>query len=142
MWPNSTLWKKIASESDKFLYCILFQPPFLLGDVISEKLSQGIELRLLFGKNSDIPDCNDLIEKLELNKIKSYEGIKRRIVENIGINIIMSDKESSLMFPEYETADMHNSFVSSDPDFLQWCMEFFSYKWNDGKDFSRLRITS
>ena len=142
VWHNFTVWKKIVTESDKFLFCILFQPPFLLSDVMSEKLSRGIELKLLFGKNSDIPDCNDLVENLDLNKIRTQEKIKRRIVENVGVNIIMSEKECSLMFPQNGVSDMHKSFVSEDPAFLQWCQEFFCHKWNNGSDFSRLRTNS
>ena len=141
VWHNFTVWKNIAAKSERFLHCILFQPPFLLSQIMSEKLGQGIEMKLLFGKNSDIPDCNDLVESLELNKIKTQEKIKKRIAENVGVNIIMSEKECSLMFPQNGISDMHKSFVSGDPSFLQWCREFFCHKWNEGDDFSRLKTS-
>lgn len=139
-FPNTTRWKNIVNDAEEFLYCIFAQPPFLLADSVFEKISQGLNVFLLFGKNSDIPDCNDLVEKLELNKPKSDDKFQKRISDKIQINIIASEKEASLMLPDrMGVTDMQSSLISDNTDFLKWCHDFFNYKWNLSEPFSRLR---
>jgi len=141
IWPTSTRFKEIVSGSTTFLNCIFTQPPFLLADSIFDKISNGIKLKLLFGQNSDIPDCNDLVEKLDLNKPKSSGIFEKRICETVTTNIIISDSGACLMLGDKSNVtDMLNTVVGNNKQFINWCNDFFNFKWKQGEMFARLRV--
>jgi len=138
-FPTVSRLKNIVNNAQKFLYCIFTQPPFLLADPIYDKISNDVDLFLLFGKNSDVPDCNDLVEKLELDKPKQHK-FKQRISENIQINIITSENQACVMLPDRNgVTDMQNCIIGNSTDFIKWCHDFFNYKWESSESFSRLR---
>jgi len=77
VWPTSTACKTVVEDATKFVYCILTQPPFLLADAFYSEVNRGIDLRFLFGENSDIPDCDDLVDRLHLDKPKIDSEFKK-----------------------------------------------------------------
>lgn len=138
-FPTVSRLKNIVNEAQKSLYCIFTQPPFLLADSIYNRISNDVDLFLLFGKNSDIPDCNDLVEKLELDKQKQHK-FKQRISENVQVNIIASENQACIMLPDRnEITDMQNILIGNNSDFIKWCHDFFNHKWKSAESFSRLR---
>ena len=133
-------WSKIVSESQEFVNCIFSQPPILIADYIGPKIQSGLKIRVLFDKSSKIPDCNEFVKKLGLREHKTNENFNKRIAENAKINLIMSEKEACVIFPDNNgVVDPHGNFISSDPDFVSWCRDFFEYKWNDSEPIARLR---
>lgn len=143
VWPTNTRFKEIASGSSEFLNCIFTQPPFLLADLLYKKINDGIDLKILFGQNSSIPDCNDLVEKLDLNKPSNSNMFEKRICENVISNVVVSDSGACLMLGNKEkSTDMINAIVGYDRNFINWCKEFFEFKWNTGEKFARLRTKS
>jgi len=139
--PCFTRWKKIIENADEFLYCIFTQPPILIAENILEKISKGVRFQIIFGKNSIIEECNEFAEKLYLKTNHSPFEFEKRMVDEVAINMLVSEKDACLMFPyKNDTTDMHRIFVSSDREFCGWCLDFFDYKWKDGEPFSKLRI--
>lgn len=133
-------WCNIISESQEFVYCIFSEPPILVADHIGPKIQSGLHIRVLFDKSSQIPVCNEFVNKLGLKEHKTTENFKKRIAENAKINLIMSEKEACIIFPDDKgVVDLHGNFISSDPDFVSWCREFFEYKWNGSEPIARLR---
>jgi predicted transcriptional regulator len=133
-------WSKIVSESQEFVNCIFSQPPIVVADYLGPKIQGGLKVQTIFDKSSKIPDCNEFVNKLGLREHKTNENFKKRIAENIKINIIMSEKEACVIFPDNNgVVDMMENFISSDPDFISWCKEFFEYKWNNSEPIARLR---
>jgi len=140
IWSTHTSCKKIIEEAENAICCIFTQPPFLLADAFFDKIKTGIKLKILFGQNSDIPECNDLVDKLQLDKPRLDNGFEKRICDNVSTNIIVSDNGACLMLPDYTgMTDMIMGIEGYDKPFLEWCDNFFEYKWNTGKQFARLR---
>ncbi|WP_232203029.1 MULTISPECIES: transcriptional regulator-like protein [Nitrosopumilus] len=140
VWSSHSYCQKIISDSEKFVYCIFTQPPFLLADIFYQKLQSGTPLKFLFGKNSDIPECNDLVDKLQLDKPKLDTQLKKRMCDHVAANLIMSDSGACLMLPDNNNAtDMVMGIAGNEKPFLDWCVSFFEYKWNTGEMFARLR---
>jgi len=140
IWPVSNRLVEIARTSTKYINSIFTDPPILLADPFFEKIQSQVKIRLLFGKNSNVPDCNDLVEKLELNKPKSTQPFEKRICEKVITNLLVSDKAACLMLADKKnTPDMVNALYGEDGKFIQWCNNFFEYKWNQGENFSHLR---
>lgn len=133
-------WSKIVSESQEFVNCIFSQPPIVVADYLGPKIKSGLKIQVLFDKSSKIPDCNEFVKKMGLREHKTNENFNKRITESAKINLIMSEKEACVIFPDDKgIVDLHGNFISSDPDFVSWCREFFEYKWNDSEPIARLR---
>jgi len=140
IWPVSTRLVEFTKSSKKYVNCIFTEPPILLAEPFFEKIHSQVNLRLLFGKNSKVPDCNDLVEKLELNKPKSDQPFEKRICEKVITNLLVSDKGACLMLADKNNnPDLVNAIIGKDKKFIQWCNDFFEYKWNQGEKFARLR---
>lgn len=140
VWSTHTTCKKIVNDAEQYIHCIFTQPPFLLADVFYAKIEDGIKLKLLFGKNSDIPECNDLVDKLHLDKPKLDTRFEKRICDHVATNIIMSESRACVMLPDNNgMTDVIVGIEGHDKPFLDWCESFFDYKWNGGEQFARLR---
>lgn len=133
-------WSKIVVESNEFVKCIFSQPPILLADTIGPKVQSGLNIQILFDKKSKIPECNEFVNKMGLRGLKNYKNFEKKTAEHAQVNLIMSEKEACIIFPnESKTADLHGNFISNDSDFVAWCKEFFEYKWSDSEVIARLR---
>lgn len=133
-------WKQVVESSKRYLYCIFTYPPILVADRIIEKISDGISLKIIFGQNSHVYECNELVDKLQLTKNNCQIPFEKRMIKNSSINMILSDRSACLMFPDREgNTDMRRSFTSTDEEFCNWCLDFFNLKWAEGEPFSRLR---
>lgn len=140
IWSTHTTYKKIIDEAENNICCIFTQPPFLLADVFFAKIKTGIKLKLLFGQNSDIPECNDLVERLQLDKPRSDNRFEKRICDSVSTNVVISDKGACLMLPDNDgITDMIMGIEGYDVSFLEWCCDFFDTKWDVGEQFARLR---
>lgn len=143
VWPTNTRFKEMTIGSSTFLNCIFTQPPFLLADLIYQKIHDGINLKILFGQNSSIPDYNDLVDKLELNKPIISKMFEKRICNQVITNVLVSDKGACLMLGNNDDiTDMVNTIVGYDKNFINWCKKFFEFKWSTGEKFARLRTKS
>ena len=116
------------------------EPPFLLADLFLEKLQSGVKIQIIFGKNSKISECNDLVDKLKLNKPHSNPLVDIRLCEKVITNIVVSEKGACLILGNKNNeADMLNAVVGKSKRFITWCNDYFSFKWNQGEPISRIR---
>lgn len=137
---NFTTTKQIVNSAKKYVYCIFTQPPVLIADLMKQKMEKGIKVCLLFGKNSVVPIESNFVKILELATKTCHKNLKKRITERVGINLMMNEKHSLLMFQHKgDGIDMHNSLISSENNFHNWCSEFFYQKWNDAESICRIR---
>ena len=133
-------WSKIARQARKYLDLIFLHPPIIIADSIKPHVDAGMKIRLLIGKNSRITECNEFVSTLDLHKPKIRQNFEKRRCGQVQVNLIMSEKEACLIFPNNEgITDMHGNFVSRNPDFVAWCHDFFEQKWSEGEAISRLR---
>jgi predicted transcriptional regulator len=133
-------WSKIITEAQEFVNLIFLQPPILVADSLKPKINQDIKIRLLIGKNSNITECNEFVDKLGLRKPTNLENFEKKIADTVQINLIMSEKEACVIFPGNDgVTDMHGNFFGNDDSFLKWCSDFFQYKWKNARSFARIR---
>ncbi len=140
VWPTSTACKKVVDDATEFVYCIFTRPPFLLADTFYSAINRGIDMRFLFGENSDIPDSNDLVDRLHLDEPKIDSEFEKRIYGKVGTNVIVSEIGAVLMLPdENGMTDMTMGISGYYDSFVNWCKNFFYYKWHTANQFARLR---
>jgi predicted transcriptional regulator len=135
-------WTGICSEAKKYIYCIFSYPPILVSEPIKQKVSEGIEVKLLFAKGSKNPESTEFVRNLRLHGNNLQHNLEKRRLDKVLPNMILTDKESALMFPDGKGAtDFHSNFVSSNQEFCRWCLDFFNYEWENGEPFSRFKTS-
>jgi len=133
-------WSKMVSESQKFVNCIFSKPPILVADFLRPKINTGLKSNLLFDKRCKIPDCNEFVRNLNLKEHIRNENLMIRMADDSKINLIMSEKQACIFFPDKSGfANLNGSFIGTDPEFVAWCNEYFECKWNDAESLHKLR---
>lgn len=135
-------WKNICENSQEYIYDILSEePPDLMEPMIS-KAKSGIKINSIFSVSTVIPkDRQKIIEKLGVKKLVSDGIIERRLLKQVGVVVVLNEKEACVMFPSTggET-DMSETFYSDDPMFHEWCLDYFRYCWSSAEPFSESKL--
>ena len=135
---NFERWKNMIKNANYFFYGIFSQTPHRTDDFISEKLGNGLKVKILFGKNGLMSDYSTLAKKLHFDE--TTQIIERRISESVFVNVMITENHACIMFPDRKNhTDVGKTFLGTDIDFRHWCMEFFNHKWNQSVQFSRFR---
>lgn len=133
-------WTHIVKQARKYLNLVFLHPPIVIADSIKPKVGTDLKIRLLIGKNSQITQCNEFVDRLMLNKPVHFSNFEKRRCGQVQMNLVMSEKEACVIFPNNNgITDMHGNFISKDPNLVNWCRDFFDYKWVDGEPISMLR---
>ena len=132
-------WMSIYNNASKEIFLIS-------SDVINKNFP-----KLIIDKVADGIEFNYIIDKSVINTVqldkprekKIFKGflldgvLKRRIVEKIQFTLILSEKEGFVMFPTKDgKTDMREGFYGNDPEFLDWCKDYFQWCWNNSKKIS------
>lgn len=137
---NFVRWKKMIEESNDFFYGIFTQTPHQIATPLAQKLSQGLKIKLIFGKNGLMSDYAKLAQQLQFDKTTLQETMERRIADSVFVNIMITENQACIMFPDRKNqTDVGRIFISKNTDFRQWCLDFFNQKWNSAESFSRFR---
>ncbi|MEO9294994.1 MAG: helix-turn-helix domain-containing protein [Nitrososphaera sp.] len=91
--------KKLEAGTDKKLKIMVSQAWVEEGKILAHKASEGAEVQTLVGKNTVFP--KEVIESImpPLNKLRSAEMIKSRMVDHVSIALYISDVQAAVMFP-------------------------------------------
>ena len=136
---NFERWNKMIENANEFFYGIFTQTPHQTDISLAAKSTKGLKIKLIFGKNGLLSDYYDLAKQLHFDKQIS-KNIERRISDLTLVNIMITEKYACIMFPNRNNqTDIGKTFLSSDLNFHQWCLDFFNYKWNKSESFSRFR---
>lgn len=136
---NFERWNKMIENANEFFYGIFTQTPHQTDVSLAAKSAKGLKIKLIFGKNGLISDYYDLAKQLHFDK-QTSNNVERRISDLTLVNIMITEKYACIMFPNRNNqTDAGKTFLSSDLDFHQWCLDFFNHKWNKSESFSRFR---
>jgi predicted transcriptional regulator len=136
---NFERWNKMIENANEFFYGIFTQTPHQTDVSLATKSAKGLKIKLIFGKNGLMSDYSALAKKLHFDKT-SQTTIERRISELVFVNIMITENYACVMFPDRKNqTDVGRTFLGTDNDFHQWCIEFFNHKWHDSVPFSRFR---
>jgi len=135
-------WKDIYKNSQEYIYNILYDVPYFDDFVnpIFDRLSQGIKVKSIFYEDAMVSNSRKEIVK----KFKKYidsEDIQRKMIKNIGAAVVLNEKQACLIFPNLEgKLDAGYAFTSKDPQFHQWCYDYFNYTWYNSHPFVEKRL--
>lgn len=137
-------WKDIYQNAEKYIANILVEIPYTsdLVEPLVKKMSDGIKLRSIISQYSIVPsERKQLLDKLGFKKLIEEGKLERRMKENVSVVLITNEKESCIMFPKKSgEADMSEGFYSSNPDFQEWCYDYFNYCWENSTSFQESKM--
>lgn len=103
--------------------------------LIIDKVADGIEFNYILDKSVVDTDSTDEPQERKIFKGFLLDGVlKRRLLEKIQITLILSEKEGFVMFPTTDgNTDMREGFYGNDPEFLDWCKDYYKWCWENSK---------
>jgi len=125
-------WISIADESKEYLRIITSQvpPEFFKQKISSAK--KGTNVFLIHGQNTIIPkNFKKEISNSTIRKLISSGTYKRKMITKIQTMMVLNEKRSTLFFPDLKgEPDMYYAFISDDPEFHEWCLDYFNHIWD------------
>jgi len=139
-------WKEVHNNSAKYIYNILTEVPYSkdIIDIVEEKLDNKIKIHSIFAENAIIPEERKTIFKIKnFNKFIKEEILVRKMVKKVSVVLLLNEKESCVIFPNQSgEPDMSEMFYSSDPQFHEWCLDYFDHFWKNSTSFQESKLNS
>ncbi|MFX1379699.1 MAG: helix-turn-helix transcriptional regulator [Promethearchaeota archaeon] len=134
---NMEIFENLVKNSENFLYAITDQyQKSLLKEAENKMRKKSIKIRALVDKSLlksyNIPDgWSKLFEDPKVFFKEMLENI--RILEEIKISLIVSDKGAILFLSKDGEIDYSQSLIDNHDSFVNWTKELFEWYWNKGK---------
>ena len=63
------------------------------------------------------------------------------MTKHVSIELLINEKECGIIFPDKnKKPDMNSMMYSSDPEFHEWCLDYFNYCWNTSSRFQESKL--
>ena len=137
-------WKEIQMNATQYIYNILTEVPYSkdIIDVVEEKLHNKINIHTIFAENAIVPEERKTIFKIKnFNKYVKEDLLVRRMIDKVSVVVILNEKEACIMFPNLDgQPDMSEMFYSADPQFHEWCLDYFNHCWDNSSSFKENKL--
>ena len=138
--------KQIYKNAEKFINNILVEASYSkdLMDTIEEKLGKKITINSVFSDSAIVTsERKTSISKLNIEKYIKNNTLSRKMKKNIKIALIMNEKEAGICFPTNENEiDLGKMIYSSNPEFCEWCIDYFKHVWESSGSFQETKLQS
>ena len=122
---------KIASNGKYLRVISAHVPPDAFRKGLDSAVKTGKQVSIIYAKNTIIPKgfkeefTNKTVKDLILQG--TYE---RRMIDVVKVYVVLNDKTAMVLFPNIEgNVDLNFGFVSEDPVFHDWCLDYHQYLW-------------
>ncbi len=137
-------WKEVHDNATQYIYNILSEVPYSkdIIDIVEEKLSKKIKIHTVFAENAITPEERKTIFKIKnFHKFIKEDLLVRRMIKQVSIVVLLNEKESCIIFPNLNGApDMSEMFYSTDPQFHEWCLDYFEHCWKNSTSFQESKL--
>jgi len=136
-------WLSIAEEATEYLRIITSQIPPQFFKLKVSRAKKGLQIFLIHGENTIAP--KGFMKELNSTTLRSLisQGVyKRKMVKKVQTMLVSNEKKATLFFPDSKgEPDMYYAFLSEDPDFHEWCVDYFDYIWNKAGTYEVSKIS-
>ena len=140
----SEKWNEIYQNAEKFIYNILVEDSYSpeLMKVIEEKLNKKVTINSIFSDSAIVTsERENSISKIHVDKFIENDTLVRKMKKDVTIALIINEKEAGICFPTSENeADLSKIFYSSNPEFHEWCIDYFKQVWNSSGSFQETKL--
>jgi len=140
----SEKWKKIYENAEKFIYNILVEASYSseIMKIIEEKLNKKVTINSIFSDSAKVTsERKSSISKIHVDKFIENNTLARRMKKGVKIALIINEKEAGISFPTSENeVDLGKMFYSSNPEFHEWCVDYFKQVWDSSGSFQETKL--
>ena len=127
----------VIKEADKEVFLLVDQFPLNHLTIIMEAIDRGVNFKIIEPRNRVLnPDLEALApqESLALDQMKFTPLVEQRMMDEVNILLIASEKESIVAFPSLEGEYDYKGFRTLDETSSVWCRDLFQYYWRKASD--------
>jgi len=139
----SEKWNDIYKNAEKFIHNVLVEVSYdpELMKILQEKMKKKIPISSVFSDNAIITKGRKKsITEKDLKEFVEDNVLRRRMKKDVTVSVILNEKEAGICFPTPEEADLGKMFYSSDPQFHEFCMDYFEYCWQKSGRFQEDKL--
>ena len=140
----SETWKKIYSNAEEYIKNILVEVTYSsdIMEILYNKLKKNVSAHSIFSDTAVIPEERKIsLAKYNFKKYLEKDLLQRKMKKDIKVALILNEKESGISFSEIgKQVDISTMFCSSDPEFHEWCLDYFQYCWEGASSFQENKL--
>ena len=136
-------WTEIHNNSEKYIFNILSEVPYSkeIIDIVESKLKSGITIKSIFSESTIVPEeRKEIFQKKNFQKFIREGNLERKMIDRISIVTLLNEKEACVIFSTDEKSDLSEMLYSKDPQFHEWCSDYFNNCWNESSSFKEDKL--
>ena len=108
-------------------------PPDAFRQGLVSAKKTGKQVSIIYGKTTIIPKgFKKEFTSPEVNELVSSGTYQRKMIDKVQIYVVLNDKTAMVLFPDINgNVDLNFGFVSEDPTFLEWCVDYHQFMWEN-----------
>jgi predicted transcriptional regulator len=137
--------KDIYDKSQEYAYAMIPEVPLDLIESIAARLkkveNKGFRFSYVLPTHAIVPKRRrELLEALKYSELLKKGTVERKMVNSLLIGVVLNEKQACVMFPRIQRnnnidADTTSMFYSDDPNFHEWCLDYYRYTWHNARSF-------
>ena len=135
-------WKEIYRNAEKYICLATSEVILDLDKPLIDQLKKGVTLQYILSETCIVPKGRkESLKKSGFQKYIDSGTVERKMLKTIQTAIVLNEKEAFIAFPDLDgDPDLSEIFYSSNPDFHEWCLDYFRYYWNNTSSFNESRL--
>ena len=108
-------------------------PPDAFRQGLSSAKKTGKQVSIIYAKTTIIPKgFKKEFTSPEVNELVSSGTYQRKMTDKVQIYVVLNDKTAMVLFPDINgNVDLNFAFVSEDPTFHEWCVDYHQFMWEN-----------
>jgi predicted transcriptional regulator len=141
----------IYNRSERFVFTMIPEVPIDLIESIVARLKkiENSEFRFsyILPIHARVPKRRKyLLEELGFDELLRKGIVERKMVNTLLTGVVLNDDQACVMFPRIHKnnkieIDMNSMFYGDDPDFHEWCLDYYRYVWHNARSFDEKGLT-
>jgi len=135
-------WKIMYQAAGAYIKTITSQVLVDLIEPLAEKVRSGTKLSYIMPEDVIVPKgMSEATKKVSWKSLLAEGKAERRMVKNVLVSIIVTDKSAGVLFPNLKNeVDMNIMFYSEDMVFCEWCHDYFKHMWESSDLFDERKL--
>ena len=135
----------IYNKSQEYVYATIPEVPLDLIESIAARLkrveNKDFRYSYILPTHAIVPKRRKQpLDALEFEELLKKGIVERKMVNSLLIGVALNDKQACVMFPRIQRnnkieIDMNSIFYGEDPDFHEWCLDYYRYIWYNARSF-------
>ena len=135
----------IYNRSQEYVYAMIPEVPIDLIESIVARLkkieNKNFRFSYILPAHATVPKRRkQLLEALGFEGLLKKGTVERKMVNSLLIGVVLNDEQGCVMFPRIHRnnkieIDMNSMFYGEDPDFHEWCLDYYRYIWHNARWF-------